>query len=294
MSGSAEMGVVGGDRDRNGTAAGGSGTQFWTHVDVTFTLSGSTDNGLTFGASVDLDEAGDAIDGSDGMDGIAVFLSGNFGTVTMGDTDGGFDWGMAEVPTGSGSIDDSETAHNGWNGNGGLDGTHDGQILRYDHSIGGLGFAVSVELDDTVGVEEGDSIIGFGLRYNLGDLGIGLGYQTGEDSGPAPRNDLTVMGISLAYSLGDIALGANYSVLEETGALDVTHIGLGASYSMDALTVGINWGEYEQGTDSMSGWGLSAGYDLGGGASIVFGYSNSSETGQPDVDSWSIGLSMGF
>ena len=265
------MGVVGGDRYAQ--------TQFWTHVDVTFTLSGTTDNGLTFGASVDLDEAGDAIDGADGADGVAIFLSGNFGTLTMGDTDNAFDWGMAEVPTGSGSINDSETWHNGFYGN---DGLANGQVLRYDHSIGGLGFAVSAQL----GAPGDDDIIGLGLRYSVADLNIGLGYET--------QDAVDIMGVSLGYNMGNISLGANYSVQQETGVLDITHIGLGASYSMDAITIGINWGEFEQGTASESGWGLSAGYDLGGGASILFGYGNSSETGQPDVDSWSIGLSMSF
>ena len=290
------MGVVGGDRDRSSAAGIQNETQFWTHVDVVFTLSGTTDNGLTFGASVDLDEAGDAIDGNDGMDGVAIFMSGNFGTVTMGDTDGGFDWGMAEVPTGSGSIDDSETFHAGYNGNGGLDGTFDGQILRYDHSVGGLGFAVSIELDDT-GTAGNSDVIGLGLRYSVANINLGLGYQTATTN--AGAQDWDQMGLSIGTTIADIALGLNYSVLSNsTWANDQTHVGIGASYSMDAITIGVNYGQYSDvggtaGNDA-SGWGLSAGYDLGGGASIVFGYGNSDPVTGPDIDSWSIGVSMGF
>jgi len=291
VSGYAEMGISGGSAAE---------TQFHTDIDVTFSMSGTTDNGLTFGASVDLDE-GTNIGGTDGAsdnDGVAVFISGAAGTLTMGDTDGGFDWGMSEVPGGPGGIADDNTGHGGWNGNGGLDGLHDGVVLRYDHSIGGLGFAVSVEMDDTAGATEGDAVIGLGLRYSVGDLGIGIGYQTGSDTGPGV--DQTVMGISLAYSMGDLSLGANYSVRERTGSVDEGHMAIGMSYSMDAITLGVNWGQYSDqggvaGADD-AGFGFSAGYDLGGGASILFAYGDTTDdgTGASGASTWSLGLAMSF
>jgi outer membrane protein OmpU len=283
LSGSAEMGLIGGD---------GMTTQFHTDIDVRFTLSGTTDNGLTFGASIDLDEEGGFSNTNGGPE--AVFLSGNFGTITMGDTDGAFDWALAEVPTGSGSIADDESSHGGWNGNSLGDGTYDGQILRYDHSVGGFGIAVSAELDDS-GV--GDTVFGIGLTYSMDlggvDLGIGLGYQDyATDQG---------VGISLRAGLGNgLTVGLNYSDLGDTdaGGIGETHLGLGVSYSMDAITFGVNWGQYEEGANDQSGWGLSAGYDLGGGASIVAGYGSTTDCGVyagcAVGDSWSLGVSMSF
>ncbi|MEO1580050.1 MAG: porin, partial [Pseudomonadota bacterium] len=47
LSGSAELGIFDDDTE----------TQFHTDIDVTFTMSGETDGGLTFGASIDLDES---------------------------------------------------------------------------------------------------------------------------------------------------------------------------------------------------------------------------------------------
>ena len=98
LSGYAEMGIVGG--------GGAMETQFHHDIDVTFTLSGETDSGLSFGATIDLDEVGD----DTGCAGIgaqpsnttcveehSVFISGSFGTLTMGDTDGAFDWALTEV-----------------------------------------------------------------------------------------------------------------------------------------------------------------------------------------------------
>ena len=265
LSGWAEMGITGGS---------GIDTTLHTDVDVSFTMSGTTDNGLTFGTSVDLDEAGNLTN----TNAVAVFISGGFGTLTMGDTDNAFDWGMAEVPTGSGSITDSETGHSGYSGNGGI---ANGTVARYDHSIGGLGFAVSFQ----AGTGAADDIVGLGLRYSMGDLGIGLGYET--------QDARDIMGISVSYSMGNISLGANYSV-DDDGTTETTHVGLGASYSMDAITVGVNWGETDDGAGADSGVGFSAGYDLGGGASIVAGVSNDSPSGAASTNVWSLGVSMSF
>jgi predicted porin len=81
--------------------------------------------------------------------GVAVFISGDLGTLTLGDTDGALDWAMQEVDfNGAASINDDHTTHAGFNGNGGLDGHYDGQILRYDYSFGDFSVAVSVEQDD--------------------------------------------------------------------------------------------------------------------------------------------------
>lgn len=353
LSGSAEMGIYGGDtftaatpllgtgaadgRAASAASASAINTQFHQDIEVTFGLSGQTDNGLTFGASIQLDEAAWTDSSDDG--GTSVFISGAFGTLTMGDTDGGFDWGMYEVPTGSGSINDAETSHAGWNGFAGLDGTHDGQVLRYDYTMGGFGIAVSYEIDDAATATSDDNI-GIGLRYVLqtggATVSFGAGYQTGADTvtdalaagallpGGGGFNaaadsivtvsDVDVIGVSVnaAFNNG-LSVGAAWSNMDGTAtattivnggapatvvsSIDTTHWAIGAAYTMDALTVGVNYGEYDRvGTAAdTSGFGISAGYDLGGGASILAGYSHSDRAGTAlDTDLWSLGLSMSF
>src|SRR6056297_1358365 len=58
LSGYAELGVF---ENQNGTGDGFSGdatkAQVFSDIDVTFSMSGEADNGLTFGASIDLDES---------------------------------------------------------------------------------------------------------------------------------------------------------------------------------------------------------------------------------------------
>jgi outer membrane protein OmpU len=98
--------------------------------------------------------------------GVAIFISGDLGTLTLGDTDGALDWAMQEVDfNGAASINDDHTTHAGFNGNGGLDGHYDGQILRYDYSFGDFSVALSVEQDDNT-TAMGDAL-GVGLVQQL-------------------------------------------------------------------------------------------------------------------------------
>jgi len=189
ITGDAEMGVA---------ASKDNSVRFHTDVNVKFALSGTTDAGVTFGSAVELAEASDdlnmnsagtqLVDDATGNDdahgGISVFMSDpdGFGTLTLGDTDGAYDWAMIEV--GSGGIrDDSE--HGAWNGNAGLDGKHDGQILLWNRDIAaGFAFGASVELDDHAdNAASNDPVIGIGGTYSMpmgvGTVALGGGYQMG-------------------------------------------------------------------------------------------------------------------
>ena len=301
VTGWAEMGIFGGD---------GIETQFFTDIDVLFRMSGETDNGLSFGAGVDLDENGAFTINDDG--GAFVFLSGNFGTVTMGDTDGALDWALTEAWVGNaGSIADDETAHAGALGSYG-DGAYDGQILRYDNTFGDFGVAVSVEMDD-MGVQDTGFAIGFRYGMNLGgaDVGFGVGYQTLQVAAPAgfsPGNlgavavipmgtEVDIFGLSANVASNGFSAGIQYSQWElPAGLADIDHIGLGLGYNSGAFTVSANWGQWDNNMgDEISGFGLAAAYDLGGGASINAGYGSSDFDGlAPDADTFSLGVAMSF
>jgi outer membrane protein OmpU len=131
LSGVAQMGVQGGEDSAIATFGAEQETQFVQDIDITFTMSGTADNGLTFGAAIDLDENAANVGTDDA--GVAIFVSGEWGTLTLGDTDGALDWAMQEVALGGASINDNETTHAGYRG-AYLDGSEDGQILRYDYS----------------------------------------------------------------------------------------------------------------------------------------------------------------
>ena len=300
ITGAAEIGIVGGDAME---------TQFHTDVDVVFRMTGEADNGLTFGARVDLDESADQrgvdTDGSgdidviransafdnDADDGGANFCVAFGGArLDMGDTDGALDAVMQEVALAGGSIAGNEDGHDGYNGNAHLDGSEDGQIARFSYTFDSFTGHVSVELDDS---GANDPVWGVGVRYsaelsNL-TLGVGLGYQTQSDV-----SDVWGLSIGTAFSNG-LSAALNYSETDPDGANNnVTHWAVGFGYTMNALSIGVNYGEYDRdGAADSSGFGLAATYDLGGGLSAQLGYGNG-ETGDDDADNWSLGLAMSF
>lgn len=326
ITGSAEMGVFGAElinTDANGFMATGGTTevvpQFHTDIDVTFAMEGTADNGLTFGATVDLDEGGaisnatqnDADDG-----GATFFISGGGATLTMGDTDGAFDAAMREVSYAGGSISDNQE-HIAWGGfgNNGLDGFYDGQIARFDYSFDTVTASISAEIDDNGNT---DPVWGLGVRYE-GDLsgvalGVGLGYQAVNDDngftffgvnnfrGNTYSGDLSILGVSVdaGFSNG-VTTGFTYTMADADG-VDATHLGLGLGYEMNALAVGINYGRYMLDGDLYSsGVGLAAAYDLGGGLSAQLGYASNTihddfttTSGDESGNTWSLGLAMSF
>lgn len=279
LSGRAEMGLF-----DDGT----NDVQFFTDIDVTFTMSGETDNGLTFGASVDLDEGGSgaaAVANNSDDGGATIFVSGGFGTVTMGDTDGALDWALTEAGNvgNPGSIADDETVHDGYVGSYGDGRGGDGQILRYDYSAGDFGVAISFESDLLGAADYGYAL---GLKYNL-DLGgttvaLGAGFQS-------TVLDEDIIGVSATASMDSgLSIGIVYS--DWSDSVNDSQMGVGVGYSTGALSLHANYGVVDAaaGGDT-DGYGIAAAYDLGGGAVIHLGY------GKDDTDSTaSLGLGLSF
>lgn len=301
LSGSAEMGIIGGDQGIAGyTAAGDSiknADQFHTDIDVTFTLSGESDNGITFGATIDLDEEGGFANTNGGPE--AVFISGDFGTLTMGDTDGALDKAVAETDL-IGDIADASTTYSVKSA-AFMDGLLDGQVARYDYSIAGFGLSLSAETDDT-GVN--DTVWGFGATYSIAGYNFGAGYQGGE--GNTANGSVNQEGwmVSAGTTFGAVDVVANYGeqITNVNNALDTVaaRYNIAMVYTMDALSLGANYGEiHTDGVSTDKGFGLAANYDLGGGLVLQAGYGentvdNVGISGDDPVNMYSLGLSMSF
>ncbi len=249
LSGYAEIGVGGTDASNS--------ERFHTDMDVTFTLSGETDAGLAFGATIDLDEVSGGIGPDDGLTKSnpgTVFVSGDFGTITIGDTDGAFDWAMLEVGWGT-SIADDHTTHAGFSGNSGLDGSSDrsatrGQVARYDNSFGDFSFALSAEISD--GSSTGDDIVGVGFKYQINTAGaeinLGLGYQTGDYR----------FGVGDALQAAAIANG--FALSPDTGTTDFSYtlagdadiVGVSAELELDSgFSVRLNYSNLDGDFDTI-------------------------------------------
>ncbi|SFR36320.1 porin [Litoreibacter janthinus] len=272
LSGRAEMGVF-------RTTA--TDMQFFTDIDVTFTMSGETDNGLTFGASVDLDEGGavsNATQNNADDGGATIFISGGFGTVTMGDTDGALDWALTEAGNvgNPGSLADDETTHAGYLGSY-LDGANDGQILRWDYTSGAFGVAVSLEDDNGSNVASTGIGYAIGFKYALDLSGttvnFGLGYQKAADAvGVANDVKATGLSVSAAFTNG-LSAGVTYTDFKNHASRD-KHYSIGMGYTTGAISVHANYGKFSGVTAAQDakGFGVAAAYDLGGGAVVHFGY----------------------
>ncbi|MEM7241054.1 MAG: porin [Pseudomonadota bacterium] len=299
-----------------GIANNGTDSSMHQDLDVNFSLSGETDNGLSFGASMDLDEAADlGASGSDQSTNGAVFISGDFGTLTMGDTDGAFDWALTEVAMGTAIADDHTTSNGGYSGNSGFDS---GNVLRYNHTIGDFSFALSWQDEraatlgtvtvNCLGTSTGgactggtstsasggaaamEEAIGVGVKYSadLGGttLGIGLGYQE--------QGDADIIGISLSAGFSGIDAVVNYSEEDDGAGTKTKHSAIGLGYTMDALLLHVNYGELDVGGTKTTGFGAVVNYDLGGGAVVALGYGSSSPATGASTDTWSLGVRMDF
>lgn len=304
IKGTAEMGIWGGDVGptiANGTKAA-ENAQFFTDVDVNFSGKGTTDGGVEFGFSVDLDEGGagaPAVANNADDGGATIYVSGTFGKLTMGDTDGALDWAMTEVGGPAASINDDHTGHAGFNGNSGFDGRNDGQIATYEYSFADFAFAVSAEIDDNGAFAPGvNSVVyGIGAKYSMAmsgaTLSLGAGYQG--------YNNASIWGVSATVAMDSgLWAGVNYSSASGTALNPATqagdHYGIGIGYTMDALAVGVNYGAYNRaGTaNDRSGLGVAAQYDLGGGMKLHAGYGWSDNGATRNTSTYSFGASMSF
>ena len=305
LSGYAELGVF---ENQNGTGDGFSGdptkAQVFSDIDVTFSMSGEADNGLTFGASIDLDESeGAAPDFEDAarMPDATIFLSYGGATLTVGDTDSAFDARLTETAIG-GTLNDDHTVHPGYSGNSLFDEAYGGQEIRLDYSFDQFTVSVSTS-PDRFGTFDPSYAIGFSYNVMLAglDLGVGLGYITTDEAsaaGPASYDSALGMSLSTTFDNGLQAI-INYSNLtdESAGGLDNgSHWALGLGYTVNALTIGLNYGEYDFDTaGDQSGYGLAVNYDLGGGLVAQFGYAGGEFSGPATYeDTYSLGLAMSF
>lgn len=333
LDGYAEIGINGG-----GTSAAtptGYETQFHNDWQVNFNFSSETDGGLSFGGKVQIEENNSpaSINGTPRIDDEAFWVSGSFGKVTLGETDGAVDWAVPDIFSGT-SISDDHSTHAGAYWNTGLDGNSanggGNQIARYEYSFGAWAAALSLEAN-TVPNSPKDTTIGIGAKWSgeLGgvDVSAGAGYATdGDDktwslAGKAKMANGFSVALGYAdfshstsnanadnFHLSDYVTGVNSTTAVARAPVEVeSWVGIGVAYTLDALTVGANYGKYSAanaGDGDPSGWGLVANYDLGGGAVLMFGYGASDGADAAGInygsgngkgeETWSAGLGMSF
>lgn len=314
LSGSARMGLLQdfGDVD----------TGFTSRARVVFTLSGESDAGFSFGASFRADNADEAND--DGSAG-SVFLSSEYGKLSMGDVDGAALSAVGHID-GVGLTGLSDLNESIFIANGGLEDNADGAFgsgigaitddptALYEYSTGAFAFYMSATQPNFEGDVLGNPVEGdafaLGGKYSVDAYSFGLGYENLSADAVGAPNALDVdhwIG-SAAATFGSFTVKATYGfadgdVVDGAGvseAIDLEQYGISGTYVADALSITgfLNKKQLDRADVQridLNAYGLGAAYDLGGGASLVGGVVNAdANDGTGSDTAWDFGVNFSF
>ena len=301
--------------DAKGNAIGAIEAAFSSRFRVEFTGSGTTDGGLTFGATARADNspigvsfdsqsqlvAGGGATGNRWTTAGTVYLAGSFGTLTMGDTGNAADDLVGQVAY------VGYTSLNSWNEIGNLDRNLTG--VEYSYSMNGFTFALGSGqtfnpeasfLDGVGGLNSTNGAAlydqnGFwaiGAKYATDVFSVALGYQTSNAG-----DIVSASGSYTAAGFTGIVKIADDSRFSETlWALSAQYamdggIGLTAYYNHDQDGSPLGLGTAPD-TTAGAAYGFGASYDLGGGASVVGGIAQRDNDGYGSI--LDVGVQMSF
>lgn len=262
---------------------------FTSRIRIAFTASGETDGGLAFGGSIRADNASGGNAGTAG----SVFISGDFGRLSMGDVAGAPEAAVGDVSgvglTGLGDRNEMTYLSNS--------NATARSAMRYDYTFGDFGVHVSadnpVAYPNTASIRTENETYGVAVTYS-GDLfSAGLGYETRDGERPstgdfAVSGDHIIGGVSVEFAGATIK--GIYGMADLDGLDEFDQYGISVDYGFDAttLTAFYTGGDEELKNEA---FGLGVSYDLGGGASVKAGYVQDETI---DEDAFDFGVSMSF
>ena len=91
----------------------------------------------------------------------------------MGDTDGALDWAVQDAGSLT-SMGDDHTTHIAYFSANGFDGSHDGQIVRYEYAMGDFGVALSYEQANNGAADASDDNVAVGATYSMEKSGTAV------------------------------------------------------------------------------------------------------------------------
>lgn len=299
FSGDARMGVV-----YNSAATGSAAkAQFSARARLTATMRRTTDSGMEVGATFRVDQAGpsnytttvtltgsptpsgatattSASGGATGntrMTGGSVYISGDFGRLTMGDIAGAVEGVVGQLP----NIGYSELRQGAqWRSNAAGNRT----AARYEYSFDGFTVMLSSDQLTTGATKTGYAALG--VRYTFDGITLSLGHEQGKNAGANDRH--TMIGAQAA--IDNITLKALYGERNAAGA-KTKQYGVSAVGRFDATTV---TAYYMNRLDNSKHFGLGAAYDLGGGAALMGGVNRSRTTAGVKTNTADFGITMRF
>ena len=279
ISGTARMGIV-----QITDAAGKNKAVFSSRVRIQFDASGTTDGGLSFGASMRADQNAGNSDGTANGDS-TVFISGAFGKLTMGDVAGGAGDELVGQISGVGYTGIGDTNEIGF-----LNGT--ATAARYDYTSGPFSVAIGVSQTTAADASDKQSIA---VKYATDKYNVALGYDkvTG-------NNQLSLKaGVTFGAATVTAKVVKNDFAVDGSGLPTAvkgkTQFGVSIDYAVNpALKVTAFYTNHKDADATAMGVGAS--YDLGGGASVVGGVRsvNPGAAGAKSVTLADVGVTMSF
>jgi len=226
-----------------GTAATKSTTSAVNRIRITFSGSGQTDNGLSYGATIRADQAAAGNTGTLGTQ----WVEGAFGRVTMGDVDGADEWAV-------GDVDGVGLAGLGFHN----EMTYQSAEHDLGWSLEAQGLTVGASMDTSV---TSGSNMAYGASYTVAVEGVGVTAGVGKsDVGTASQ---TSMGVSA--TMAGLSATLIHSADDNGTAADVDETALSVSYSMAAITATVFQKDVATtGAADTNYQGVGIAYDLGG------------------------------
>ncbi len=265
---------VGGDGRMGVISTEGSDLGFTSRIRISFSASGETDAGLSFGGSARVDhydtttgDTGSATNGSAG----SVFVEGTFGKISMGDVSGAPEAAVGDLSgvglTGLGDRNEATYLSNATR-----------PAARWDYTVADLGLHVSADNPGPTG----DQAYGIAVTYSMGDISFGIGH---EDAG---TQDHTIAGVTAGF--GDATVKVIYGTADLTAG-DFDQMGISVDYVTGATTLTAYWISRDTAGTTVDSHGIGVSYDLGGGAAIKAGYADADDFADASYD---LGISMSF
>jgi outer membrane protein OmpU len=241
-----------------GSAATNSGDGVYSNAGVDFTMTGATDNGISFSATVNIDagtevDTGDfELDGADGgTAGLgAVSMTGTFGTLTFDD--------------------------------GGIDNLYDDDLaaadVSYSTTVGAI--ALTVAHDTAEGSANANSV---SAAYSASGMAFTL---TASEAAAGTSANLAVAyalndSVSLTADTDQAAGGESVQTIGATTTLNGVSVAISsANNSTWDVDLGYTAGGFAltYGVDETDGWTATATAALGGGATFAAGVDNNNST----------------
>ena len=274
-------------------AANVSGNTFGSDGLISFSGESTTDAGLTIGGKITMETNSTSGNQAVSVEDQGAYISGDFGYIMMGQTDGVVD-GMDNFMT-SGNVQEAgNSTANGGSTGAGLNGTSN---VTDNEGTAKIGYRSPVVSGFQVGVSHEDAGSGAAANNDLTswivtyDLGVAkLGYASAKIGNASNTGaDVTQTHYGASTSFAGIGLNVGFGTDKTAGAggaadtskIDTTDVEL--TYSMDAASIYITTVKSEEKTgtnagDKMDGQSYGLSYTIAPGASLLLEYATTDYT----------------